>query len=187
LFKELVQYHAATQLVEYIGSNKIKTIEALLSLIPARLTRGEWCNAGGQLVQQQELNKLIKDVQSGKIKSWEEVHHFYTKQGEQYSYQKLLHALAALKEVMGTSWKKDPAATLKDLLKQSISTKEWMTKNIFDSRAKDYTNSFRKMMYGTQEEMDAVLGKLDDNSFINQEVELFKEYKKKVREIGKIV
>lgn len=185
LFKELVQYYAATQLVNYINTNKIKTIDTLLSLIPSRLNLGEWCNAGGQFVQVLELNKLIKNIHAGKIKSWEEVHNFYIKQGEQYSHQKLLHALAALKEVFGTNWKKDPVITLKGLLKQSVSTGEWIIKNIFDSRAKDYTNSFRKMMYDTQVEMDTVLGKLDDNSFINQERDLFGQYKKTIREIDR--
>ena len=64
-----------------------------------------------------------------------------------------------------------------DLLKAAIATKQWMSKGIYDSRAKDYESSFRKMVYDTKEEMDKVMGKFSENSFINQqeaELEIFK-------------
>ena len=48
-------------------------------------------------------------------------------------------------------------------------TKEWMTRNIFESRAKDYSNPFRKMVYDTEKEMEKVVGKLTDNVFIKEQ------------------
>ncbi len=44
-----------------------------------------------------------------------------------------------------------------------------MTKNIYESRAKDYENPFRKMVYASEEEMSAVVGKLEENTFIQQQ------------------
>jgi hypothetical protein len=44
-----------------------------------------------------------------------------------------------------------------------------MTRNIYESRAKDYQNDFRKMVYNNEKEMEAVVGKLEDNVFINQQ------------------
>ena len=41
---------------------------------------------------------------------------------------------------------------------------------IFDSRAKDYSNPFRKMVYETNNEMNKVIGRLEDNSFIQQQL-----------------
>lgn len=183
LFKEMVQYHAALQLVNYIVSNKIKGTEDLLSKIPARLSRNDWYNAGGQLIPKQDFDKFIRSIHTGKIKGWDEVHDFYNSQGEAYTYQKLLHALAALKEVTGVNLRKNTAAALKDLLRQSITTKEWITRNIFDSRAKDHVNPFRQMVYDSQEEMDKVLGKLDENAFIRQETASLATYKKTIRAI----
>ena len=45
-----------------------------------------------------------------------------------------------------------------------------MCKGIYESREKDYTNPFRKMVYDTKKEMNKVLGKLEDNTFIQQQL-----------------
>ena len=58
-----------------------------------------------------------------------------------------------------------------------------MTAGIYESRAKDYRNPFRKMVYDTEAEMEKVIGKLKDNSFIGQQQEELKEYKKQVTEL----
>ncbi len=63
-------------------------------------------------------------------------------------------------------------------MQQTINTKQWITDGIYSSRAKDYSNPYRKMVYDTQEEMDKVVGKLESNSFIQQqrdEMEIFKK------------
>ncbi|MBS1936018.1 MAG: hypothetical protein JST96_18605 [Bacteroidetes bacterium] len=75
--------------------------------------------------------------------------------------------------------------TFATLLQQSITTREWMVKNIQDSRAKDYSNPFRKMVYDNQKEMDTVVGAFADNSFIKQEIEALAVYKKEIAELVK--
>ncbi|MEO5999223.1 MAG: DUF4954 family protein [Chitinophagaceae bacterium] len=183
VFKDLIHYYAFTQLINYIHSNNIKKLEDLISVIPAKLVLSEWVNLGGQLIMQSEFKKLIHQIHTGKVKRWEDVHDFYESQGEQYSYQKLLHALAALQQVSPGNWKRDGAVILSDLLGKGLKTKEWICKSIFNSRAKDYNNSFRKMVYNSQEEMDIVMGKLEDNSFIKQEKESLKKFRKTVQVI----
>jgi hypothetical protein len=116
------------------------------------------------------------------MKSWDDVHAFYGKQAILYPEQKLQHALAALQLVWGTHLKKDKTA-LPELLQQSIATREWMVKGIYESRAKDYNNPFRQMVYENREEMNKVIGSLEDNSFIRQEQEGLAEYKKRVRKV----
>ncbi len=54
-----------------------------------------------------------------------------------------------------------------------------MTKAIYDSRAKDYSNPFRKMAYDNEEEMNAVVGKLEDNSFINDQKQDLEKFRNK--------
>jgi hypothetical protein len=58
-----------------------------------------------------------------------------------------------------------------------------MTKQIYASRAKDYTNPFRKMVYDSPEEMNAVVGRLQDNGFIRQEKEVAKKYRKDIEKV----
>jgi hypothetical protein len=120
---------------------------------------------------------LILQITAGRIKSWDDIHDFYEVQAEAYPKDKLIHAMAALKKVHGINLKKAPDEVLKTLLSQSISIREWMVKGIFDSRAKDYTNPFRQMVYNSVDEMNVVTGKLNDNSFINKEVSELKAYR----------
>jgi hypothetical protein len=60
-----------------------------------------------------------------------------------------------------------------------------MVKGIHDSREKDYTNSFRKMVYENDAEMEAVTGKFAENSFIQQQQTELKVVKKAVHQLMK--
>ena len=184
IFKELINYYAVTALLHFIENNKIKTADILLKQLPTAGKLQPWVNAGGQLIPDDEVNKLLMQIRNGKTKNWAAIHHFYKKQSEQYPAQKLQHALSALQTVYGINLKKDKAA-LKQLLQQAVYTKEWMVKGIYDSRAKDYTNPFRKMVYENRNEMDVVTGSLEKNSFIRQEQENLVEFKKTIQRIMK--
>jgi hypothetical protein len=183
LFKELISHYAVVQIMTLIKTGQYKSFNDLQEAIPSRLNISSWINIGGQLVQRTALDTLIQHIHKGKIKSWEQVHTFYKTQGENYEHDKLLHALTALKEVQGLSIKKTDKVQFKNLLQQSIATREWMTKGIYDSRAKDYNNPFRKMVYTNAKEMAVVTGSLEQNSFIRQEIEMLEKYKKELKDI----
>ncbi len=176
LLKELVNYYAATQLLLFVASNQYPTLEQLQSDLPAKSELTSWINVGGQLIPENELQKLIKQISSNKIRNWQQVHQFYERQGEQYYQDKFFHALAALKAIYGVALKKANRTVIRNILVQSIHTREWMTRGIYDSRAKDYTNPFRKMVYSGPDEMNAVTGSLQANSFIQQETESLTKY-----------
>lgn len=183
VFKELVLYYAATQLLELATKNKLKTFESLLALLPKKQKRTKWINAGGQLIEEAEWTNLKQKITTNKIKSWDAVHAFYEAQGDVYSKRKLSHALAGLYELTGS--KQLSKELFKTLLQQYIKTKTWMVKGIADSRAKDYTSPFRKMVYESEAEMEMVTGKLEENSFILQQKEELKTAKATVQKIVK--
>jgi len=183
LFRELIVHHAVNQLLLLIKEKNIGSFEALQQAVPSSLTLADWVNAGGQLIRESEMQKLIDQIHSGRVKSWDQIHQFYRQQNEQYPADKLQHALAALRESTGISLRRSKPSALKTLLEQSLRTKEWMTKEIYTTRAKDYSNPFRQMVYDSPEEMDAVIGRLKDNSFIRQEKEMLKKYRKEIEEI----
>ena len=185
LFKELIIYYSISQLVNFIEKENITSFDKLMQSLPARPKRSDWMNIGGQLMPKQVVETLIKSIHSGKIKSWEEVHELYRKEGELYSEQKLQHAFASLLEVLDISSGKLDKKKLKELLKQAIATREWMVKGIYDSRAKDYTNQFRQMVYDSKKEMEQVLGKLDNNTFINQQQEELGSFRRKANNLIK--
>ncbi|HRO45467.1 DUF4954 family protein [Agriterribacter sp.] len=185
IFKELVIYYGAVQLIKQFLENGFKNFSSFIKQLPAAPKRNEWINVGGQLIPEQEVEKFRKHVRSGKIKSWDDVHAFYAMQGQAYDTDKFEHALAALLEVSGISATAFTPEVLKKILLQSVQIKTWLTEGIYESRAKDYTNPFRTMVFDTKEEMDKVWGKLEDNSFIALQQAELSGFKKKVNALIK--
>ncbi len=183
LFKELIIFYAVQQMLEMVKEKKIRTVEELKAAVPSKLTVTDWTNVGGQLIQNTEIDKLIRQVHSGRIKGWDGVHSFYVNQAASYTREKFLHAAAALKEVHGIHLRNADAGTISSLLEQSLSIREGMVRGIYESRAKDYRNPFRKMVYETNAAMNEVIGKLEQNSFIRQEKAALEEYKKTVQQL----
>jgi hypothetical protein len=172
-------------LLAYIQDGKIKSLDKFSEKLPSRIAITDWMNVGGQLVLRSEIDNLIKQVKSGRVKSWDELHKFYILQSKQYAVDKLAHALAALKEVYGINIRRASPSLIKELLLQSIATREWMVKGIRESRAKDYENPFRKMVYEDEATMEKVTGKLSENAFIKQEQKALAEYKNEISRIIK--
>jgi hypothetical protein len=170
IFKELIRYYGVMEILQHINNNKFADFAALKKTLSAKVQRGQWLNVGGQLIQKTETEILKRNIKSGKIKSWVELHDFYRQQGTAYTTDKLDHAYTSLLEILNITPRQFTPVLLKVLLKQALETKEWMCKGIFDSRAKDYSNPFRKMVYDTNEEMNRVIGRLEDNSFIQQQL-----------------
>ena len=169
IYKELIVYYAAEQLIAFAQNQPGLDIEKLLSSIQHQQNYTVWTNVGGQLIPKDTVEQLKKDIKNGSTKSWEAIHTFYQQQSQQYPEQKLAHALCSAASISNINIKNIDNNVLKQWLQASMSTKEWMTKNIYESRAKDYENPFRKMVYASEEEMDAVVGKLEENTFIQQQ------------------
>jgi hypothetical protein len=183
IFKELIRYYGVMEILQHINNNKITDFAALKKTLSAKIQRSGWLNIGGQLIQKTEIENLKRNIKSGKVKSWVELHNFYRQQGLAYSADKLNHAYTSLLEIMNITPRQFTPALLKELLQQALDTREWMCKGIFDSRAKDYSNPFRKMIYDTNEEMNRVIGRLEDNSFIQQQLADLDMMKKQVKAV----
>jgi hypothetical protein len=181
LFKELIQYYGTLEILKLIQRNKFSSFADLKKALSAKIQRTTWLNIGGQLMPEDTVKKMIYQVKKGQVKSWHELHDFYKVQGELYAADKLSHAYTALLEVLGITPRQFTPALLQQLLQQLLVSREWMVKGIYESRAKDYTNPFRKMVYDTEDEMNTVLGKLEDNSFIQQQYAALDELKKQVK------
>jgi hypothetical protein len=140
-----------------------------MKALPASSSRQAWQNIGGQLIPAPAVRTLIRNIRSGKIEDWDGVHAFYLQQGKNYSKEKTNHAFACLLEILSISHSKFTKKLFNSLLEEAFVTRQWMSKLIYESRAKDYESPFRQMVYETQKEMENVIGKLEDNSFIRQQ------------------
>lgn len=169
LFKMMITYYGTIHLINVIKETGVTSLNELTGLLPVQPERNEWLNVGGQLVPAEEVNVLRTKVKGSEITSWDEMHNWYSEQGEKYPRQKTQHALASLQEITGLSLHQLTSQQLTNLLQGAIATKEWMVEAIYSSRAKDYSNPYRKMVYNNDKEMEKVVGSLNKNSFIKQQ------------------
>ncbi|MFZ9719343.1 MAG: DUF4954 domain-containing protein, partial [Chitinophagaceae bacterium] len=181
LFRRMIAYYASSSFLALIEKLEIKNYQTLLSYLPAKPKRSEWENIGGQLMRSIDVEKLKSDIEKKIINSWEQVHAYYKKMSDAYLMHKFEHAYACLLALYGE--KSLSPQRLKQLLKDHIETKTWITEAIHQSRKKDYTNPFRKMVYASTAEMDAVQGKLKDNGFINTQYEELEAETKKIQQL----
>ncbi len=181
LFKELITYYGASLLHDHLMQNKFASFEEMKKTLIVRIQRSEWQNIGGQLIPSQHVEKLKKNIKSGKIDAWEKVHDVYRSEDLAYDNNKLIHAYTSLLEVENITSKQFTPQVFKSLLERSIATQSWMADGIYKSRAKDYTNPFRKMVYESKDEMNVIMGKLEDNQFIQDKLKELDVYKKNVK------
>ena len=141
----------------------------------------QWTNIGGQLILKQKADQLINNIISGKVKSWEEIHQFYQEEKKYYIQDKLTHAIAAYKAIFADDLSKKES--LKSLMAKALTIKTDLLNHIISSREKDYSSPYRSMVYDNRAEMDAVTGKLEENSFIIEQTAALKKMKAQIRKL----
>lgn len=184
-FKEMIKVYACLEIINQVKINKIGDFATLSQSLSLTKKREQWINVGGQLIQQKELDKLKTAIKSNKIKSWDDIHQFYSIQSSQYEYDKLNHAISSLMEVCNISVKNFTPAFLLSLFNEVLVIKDALNKSIYKTREKDYRNPFRKMTYDNESEMVNVIGKIEDNTFITDQEKEFKLFKKDVTSLIK--
>jgi hypothetical protein len=170
-------------LMRHAITQKSSSIDELKKSIPQKIGRSGWINVGGQLMADSDVKKLKSQIKSNKINSWKQVHVYYQRIGDDYPKEKLIHAYTSLLELLNITSKQLTPELFKTLLENAITTKEWMSKGIYSSREKDYINPFRKMVYETNQEMNVVIGKIEDNQFIQGQLAEVDLYKKQVKNL----
>ena len=174
-YKQMLMIYAAKNIIGFIESHPEANFEALHSALKGKRTT-EWVNLGGQLCPQKSVDKLRSDIGSGKVKSWDQIHARYDSLWDQYPLEKQKHAyrvLCYLKNVRKISpeiWNAalDEASEIQMLIKELV----------YESRKKDFENPFKQLTFRNQEEMESVVGHVDENEFIqliNRETRLFKQ------------
>jgi hypothetical protein len=187
LFEELIIHYGINQLMEQAYENNLSTFEGIKNALANVPQRNRWANIGGQLLPSDTVEELRSDIKTGKIVSWDELHNYYTELGSIYPRMKQQHALASLLEITGTDASAITKQNIESWVAVAATVKEWICKGIYDARAKDYQNKFRKLVYDTNEEMNKVMGKLEDNSFIKQTRSELDAYKKKISRFKEVL
>jgi len=185
IYKRLIVFYGMQNLIAFIQQNNFASFSEMTAALPEDEKRGPWQNIGGQLMPETVVDTLLDDICSGRFTSWKNVHAFYQTNSEVYQQQKLQHAFASVCELLQINKTQFTPQLFTMLLQQSIDTKKWMVDNIYASREKDYKNPYKKMVYDNLEEMEAVVGALDDNTFIKQQQVELETFKKGIEDIKK--
>jgi len=182
-FTDMIRYYGITQLLRFIQNNEIESADALQEKMPMEFHREEWMNVGEQLFPVEVIERLKNKIKSAEINSWDELHDFYKAQGNDYPQQKMLHGLAGLAEIENVSLREVDEKKLNEWFAFALEMKALIVKEIYRSREKDYINPYRKMVYDSQEEMNKVLGELENNSFIKQQQDELQQFKADIAQL----
>ena len=183
-YQKMIRLYGYAHLFTMERLQAAKNLKELLAELPATAKRQTWLNVGGQLIPEKNVETLKDRVRSGKINTWDQLHQFYQNQGDKYVELKRVDALASLSDAMGISLSSLSAEKLHEMAAEYLSIQKWVVDQIVVSRKKDYANPYRNMMYDNKEEMEAVVGKLSDNSFIKDQK---KELKRLSEQLGKFL
>ena len=128
----------------------------------------QWENMGGQIMPAKKVQELIEKIKSGAITSWQQIHRFYDDNWQVYPQQKFAHALHSLLNIYGLTTEQLHENFVVEILKRTKRTAQDLLDWAFRSREKDYENPFRLATYESKEEMEAVLGNIETNSFLQE-------------------
>lgn len=161
-YLQMLFYYSMKQILEKINQS---TCTEMYELSKIALPREKnWVNLGGQLMPVSDMLAIFDEIKSGKIHSWEMIHQRYDDLYMNYPNQKLDHGFAVLRDVFGITI--DDASKLEDCLLSMGKIHDLINERVFLSRKKDYENPFKKLNFDSSEEMEAVLGRIEDNGFI---------------------
>src|SRR5574344_166760 len=168
-YRKIVKYFAAHTIVEYCGSLRRTTLSRelveRLRLLPLYTS---WINVGGQVIPEDEVDVLFSLVKSGTIVDWNGVHHFYDTCALAYPQYKARYALYLLEQLYSRPIEEFTSDIYENIISDVMVVSSDMYTSSISSREKDFTDYCRRMTYRNTEEMTAVLGKLNDNSFLRQ-------------------
>jgi hypothetical protein len=180
-YNRMIRFYALGIFFDSLLREQVKNPAKLKSLLRGPVTVEGFMNIGGQLIPESAYLQFRKSVRSGRIKSWNDVHDFYRRQGDAYNQQRFAHAMGVLAKLGESRHLAGNKTALQALAADLLETKSMIFEGIVQSRQKDYQNRFRKMMYDTPAEMDQVVGAFSDNAFIEDQRKETEAYAKALK------
>jgi hypothetical protein len=172
-YRQMLLHYAVRNLVDYLQANDDSTFQAMLDDLGSLPRQTDWTNLGGQLMPTYAVSDLRARIGSGDLSNWDAIHEEYDRLWAQYPRQKQQHALATLRLLLGndlTNEQWDKA------LEESINIQRFIRDQVYSTRAKDFTNSYRQTTFDNPAEQEAVAGTIEDNAFVQQVREETEQY-----------
>jgi hypothetical protein len=169
-YREMLCYYGVKTLAEYLSARDSG------GFLRFRDFHGEeqpleWVNLGGQLAPAAKAAALMEAVRQGKFRCWEEIHGEYEKLYQEYPLDRALNALQVLRFLIDGSGGTGGTYTLSGeewnrLVDKAVAIRRYINEQVYVTKLKDYTDPFRSITYRNKAEQEAVLGRIEDNPFI---------------------
>lgn len=184
MYRKIVKYFATRTLMEFCKSVNTDCLTLdIIERIRKLPLYTEWENVGGQIIPSQKIQELFVCIKNGSISNWKAVHQFYNLCECSYEQYKVRYALYLLEQLYSRPIEDFSAYLYQNIIDDVTIVANDIYASSIKSREKDYTDYYRTMMYRNEKELEAVIGSLENNEFLNN---LEKDTKIFVEEISHI-
>jgi len=193
-YRQMLFYYAMKTLVNYLEEKPDLSYNEFINEMAAAGNKGrikEWVNLGGQIVPAFRVDKLREQIRQGAIDTWDGIHASYDEMAVAYNLDRARHAWEIYRyfkgNVSGSESTDHPlmeCTRFREELKNLIRIHQLIAEQVYNTRAKDYNDPFRAMTYRNSKEMDQVLGKVKDNSFVKLVNERTKQAEESLKKLS---
>ena len=166
-YGDMITYYAMTTILKYLEAHPETDMETIVNSMRGKRLR-KWINLGGQTMPEEDVDQLRADIRDGVLNTWEEIHQRYNKLWIDYQQEKLRHAYFALMFL----YKDDADVMTEEMwhenLDKAVQIQQFICNQVYESRKKDYDNEIRSTTFRNEAEKLAVVGRIDDVSFVQQ-------------------
>ncbi len=166
-YGDMIVYYAVKTCLNYLESHPGVTMKDIVEHMRGKRLR-KWINLGGQTMPEEYADQLRADIRDGVLNTWDDIHHRYDELWKDYQREKLRHAYFSLMFL----YKDDTDVMTKEMwqenLGQAARIQQYICDQVYESRKKDYDNEIRSATFRNEAEKLAVVGRIDDVSFVKQ-------------------
>ena len=166
-YGDMIVYYAVNTILHYLEVHPNETIHTLSSQMKGKRLR-KWINLGGQTMPQEDVDQLRADINNGVLTNWDEIHERYNDLWKRYQIEKTRHAYFSLMFLYKDETDMLTDEMWKENLMKAIRIQQYICEQVYESRKKDYDNPYRNATFRNEEEKIAVIGKIDEVSFVKQ-------------------
>ena len=166
-YGDMITYYAVRTCLRYLEAHPETDMEQIVAHMKGKRLR-KWINLGGQTMPEEDVDKLRADIGNGVLNTWEEIHRRYDELWKSYQKEKLRHAYFSLMFLYKDETDVLTEEMWHENLDKAIRIQHFICDQVYESRKKDYENEFRNATFRNEAEKLAVIGSIDDVSFVKQ-------------------
>jgi len=181
-YLQMLHYYAVKGVLAHMQDNPSADLAATCKALGGQRQK-QWVNLGGQLIPAEDVEQIKADINSGELDSWPAIHERYDQLWQRYPLDKQRHALATLADLSAAG--KITPEVWSSALDEAIEIQQYICRQTYVTRQKDYDNPFRRITFANEAEMTAVMGTAEDNSFVKQVQQETQDFERLIEAVRK--